>query len=870
MESCTIGTHLGTVADCHKGSYTGGKTGLSRMCELDPPSRDLICWRSGCVDLDEESTVCLHHSKIFLDRYASLQKHCCDPFDIHPQSKRRGGLREINTDKAKLLEALTGKSIKPGQKWCPTCVQKEVSVVLPLESQNETDTDEFMLTSDVVYHRDDRMVLSSLHAPNVSSLNQSLIHAGFSPINPKSVSKRDIVSYGKRKCNEVQSAVSSELAGCLDVPATSIMHPEVQTVCSGNELCADMIQLVDLLKEKMKVSSRQKQIQMLTLAPQSWSIAKTIEEFQVSEYKVREARKLLKDKGVLGDIEPKLGRPLAKAVEERIKNFYYNDEYSRLMPGAKDYKSVRDSDGKRVHRQKRLILMNLNELYENYRMKYPEDKVGLSKFCMLRPQECVTVGCRGTHSVCVCTIHQNVKLMVSVLPGGAGDYHDLMKCLVCSTDEKLCMIHRCANCPNSEALRNYLESLFEGSNDNVSDQIHYKQWVTVDYTSLQDYTNNIGEFIDILVEKVEKLTCHHYIAKHQSRFLTTHKESLQPNEAIIILDFAENYSFIVQDAAQGFHWNNSQATLHPFVAYYKDKDNKLCHSSMCVISDHLQHSTVAVHCFQQTVLQYLKVLCPLMTKVLYFSDGAASQYKNYKNFANLVSHQQDFSLDAEWHFFATSHGKNACDGVGGTVKREASKASLKSITKGHILTPMQLYEWGNDHLENVKFFYIPKEMVVEHEVKLHQRFQMAKTVPGTRNHHCYIPTEDGKLSVRRISGDDSSFVIDILPSTPQCQADIQKSKVESSQCMPGQYVACMYDEKWWVGNIRELCHEENDVLVNFMHPNGPARSFSWPAREDTCWVPLEGILCFLSPPVTRNGRQYHLEKNDVESLAKKY
>ena len=28
-------------------------------------------------------------------------------------------------------------------------------------------------------------------------------------------------------------------------------------------------------------------------------------------------------------------------------------------------------------------------------------------------------------------------------------------------------------------------------------------------------------------------------------------------------------------------------------------------------------------------------------------------------------------------FFATSHGKNACDGVGGTIKRLAAHASLQ-------------------------------------------------------------------------------------------------------------------------------------------------------------------------------------------------
>ena len=38
-------------------------------------------------------------------------------------------------------------------------------------------------------------------------------------------------------------------------------------------------------------------------------------------------------------------------------------------------------------------------------------KIDFSSFADLRPKECVLVGSRDTHSVCVCTIHQNVKLM---------------------------------------------------------------------------------------------------------------------------------------------------------------------------------------------------------------------------------------------------------------------------------------------------------------------------------------------------------------------------------------------------------------------------------------------------------------------------
>ena len=44
--------------------------------------------------------------------------------------------------------------------------------------------------------------------------------------------------------------------------------------------------------------------------------------------------------------------------------------------------------------------------------QHPGSKVGLSKIAKLGPKECVLAGATGTHSVCVCTIHKNVKLMM--------------------------------------------------------------------------------------------------------------------------------------------------------------------------------------------------------------------------------------------------------------------------------------------------------------------------------------------------------------------------------------------------------------------------------------------------------------------------
>ena len=101
----------------------------------------------------------------------------------------------------------------------------------------------------------------------------------------------------------------------------------------------------------------------------------------------------------------------------------------------------------------------------------------------------------------------------------------------------------------------------------------------------------------------------------------------------------------MQDAAQGFHWDNSQATLHPFVAYYQ-KD-VLHHTTMCVISDCLKHDIITVHRFQQNAIAHLRLQLPEFRKLFYFSDGAASKHKNYKNFSNLTLQNEDFELDPE-------------------------------------------------------------------------------------------------------------------------------------------------------------------------------------------------------------------------------
>lgn len=115
------------------------------------------------------------------------------------------------------------------------------------------------------------------------------------------------------------------------------------------------------------------------------------------------------------------------------------------------------------------------------------------------------------------------------------------------------------------------------------------------------------------------------------------------------------------------HRNNDQITIHSFAIYYKD-DGKEQFFDFVAISDCLKHDTIAVHLFQRGLIKFIIKTLDSLSKIIYFSDGASAQYKNKKNFINLCYHRDDFHVSAEWHFFATSHGKRPCDGIGGKSK----------------------------------------------------------------------------------------------------------------------------------------------------------------------------------------------------------
>jgi hypothetical protein len=132
----------------------------------------------------------------------------------------------------------------------------------------------------------------------------------------------------------------------------------------------DYTELIEAVKHKIRSTENQnEQISLFTLAHASWTIQEISEFFGVTKYAAAQAVNLKKSSGILTQPDVKISsRHLTILDKQQMIHFYISDEYSRQLPGMKNVISVKQSNGKRIKVQKRLLLLvNINELHTDYK-----------------------------------------------------------------------------------------------------------------------------------------------------------------------------------------------------------------------------------------------------------------------------------------------------------------------------------------------------------------------------------------------------------------------------------------------------------------------------------------------------------------------
>ena len=271
------------------------------------------------------------------------------------------------------------------------------------------------------------------------------------------------VKYPDDKLNKIRWAVKRKIL------------PEEQELSETDDEAEILKQLMDNFD---KSSSRSEKVQTLTVLPKSWSIQGVQEEFGATYYMVRKAKELVKQKGILSTPNPKPGHELP---EETVQASLNLKRLARQCQAKKRCCFCSSRKSKSSFPKE----IGLKEAYQLFKDKFPTKSIGFSKFAELRPKHCILAGASGTHAVCVCTIHQNIKLMMvgAKIPDIILDsvalktYDHCFAHIIWNPPSPDCYLSNCSSCPGIDQFR---EQLMNDMDNNLIDTVTYKEWVSVD------------------------------------------------------------------------------------------------------------------------------------------------------------------------------------------------------------------------------------------------------------------------------------------------------------------------------------------------------------------------------------------------------
>jgi hypothetical protein len=568
-----------------------------------------------------------------------------------------------------------------------------------------------------------------------------------------------------------------------------------------------------------------------------------------------------------------------------VTKFLQKETSSSFTPGKRDFMTKN-----KVRMQKRILLDSLKNLHKKFNEE-SRFKVSYATFCKVKPFWFVhqNINKRDT---CLCVKHANYQFIIDKLHNQklieTKNMEEIIPKVACNKTKKDCM-YRCCNRCKDKALP------IDSNEKNLDAEVFYYKWmvktedrigknnkpIQVKITSKEKIACNVSELIHESQIMLDVYLKHVYNYTHQFHEMKALKESLHPNEAIIVMDFSENYICKYSAEIQSVHFGASQQqiTLHTSVMYYhkslQETEDGSCDDirslSFCTVSDNLRHDACAVWAHINPILKYIVETFSTIDTIHFQSDSPTAQYRNKTNFFLLAYFSEKFALKAvTWNFTESGHGKSPADGVGGLVKTTADRA----VSCG---TDIPNYETFFNLLKEADLKVKPYKISTLDIAKIDEIIQNEHPVPipNTMKLHqvtwSYNSSTDLRLrylscfacaatkECRHFSLQPPSFNIRILQSVENFEKDpptLTSDNDDEQVIEVGTWAAVIYDDCWYPGLIEEI--NEDKLQINFMNRSG--NRFYWPSEADRQEVPKNEILCRIAvPPCPVSSRHFTIQ-----------
>ena len=257
---------------------------------------------------------------------------------------------------------------------------------------------------------------------------------------------------------------------------------------------------------------------------------------------------------------------MSEEEEEWIENFLERSDITYTTPGKRNTVYVGMPGGKREYKQKRYLLWKLLDLLEIINgskiisnEKFPsfteafEDELSFRQMYNFLKMHKVAYNSDIPHSPCLCEVCENASLLAKginsnlkssdILPTA----HDLVETHTCDSSSKDCMLGNCPECLKPGLLL----SDFKADVDLIS----FLQWQRVEKkTAKVNQTMSFSQVIPKQVETISNLKRHIYRKHEQVASYNKQQDELKTEEALILVDYSENYNNTQQDEIQSTYF----------------------------------------------------------------------------------------------------------------------------------------------------------------------------------------------------------------------------------------------------------------------------------------------------------------------------
>jgi hypothetical protein len=141
-------------------------------------------------------------------------------------------------------------------------------------------------------------------------------------------------------------------------------------------------------------------------------------------------------------------------------------------------------------------------------------------------------------------------------------------------------------------------------------------------------------------------------------------------------------------------------------------------------------------------------------------------------------------------------------------------------------------------------------------------------IVGIRTYHEFDPIDGNSITCKLISNFTNAVVFKIVnknyPGSLRRLQLIQQAQV-------GDFVVADFNKKWWLARIQLVDLPRNELLLSYLHPSGPSRTFFFPKKADQLPVHLRDVVGVLvDTPVSGEDKAYRLNKNQSDHIEHLY